>query len=91
MDALTAGEELSVGDLADPVGLPAGAPLSDALHLLDLGTAAVAVTGQDGRLVGWLGHREALQAVGTTAGRPWERAAPPTREDVANALTDSAA
>lgn len=64
MDALASGEDSDIRSLmrvASPV--PLDHPIRDAIHDLDHGADAVAVTDPDGLLVGWVRHRDVLAAL----------------------------
>ena len=63
IDALSAGEDLCVGEVADGESVSADHPAQDAVRLLDGGAEAVAVTVDDGRVVGWVRHRDVLTAL----------------------------
>lgn len=75
MEALAADEDLAIAAIMRPDRVRVDSPVRDALHELDRGADAVAVTTDDGRLVGWVRHRDVLVAlasrpVSTAAERP---------------------
>ena len=65
MDALAADEDLRTLALLRHDRVAPEQPVRDALRLLDAGAQAVAVTGDDDALVGWLRHRDVLARLGT--------------------------
>ncbi len=63
MDVLAADEDVQLVAIVRGDRLLPDAPVRDALHQLDGGASAVAVTTEAGRLVGWVTHRDVLAAL----------------------------
>ena len=63
MDVLAADEDVEIVAIVRADRLLPDAPVRDALHQLDGGASAVAVTTEAGRLVGWVTHRDVLAAL----------------------------
>jgi CIC family chloride channel protein len=66
MDALAAGNATDIAALTAPVDpVTIGSSIGQVLRRLDAGESAVAVTDDDGALVGWVRHRDILAALAT--------------------------
>ena len=64
MDALASGEDSGIRSLMRTgAPVPLDHPIGEAIQALDHGADAVAVADSDGKLVGWVRHRDVLAAL----------------------------